>query len=141
MKMLTFQVVTWLKNVALRIGASHWKSAPCLVWCSWVICRCRYNVFNLSPDLKYPHHSGVMRIHGWELLAICHHSDKSCNHKLCNNWDMFLICASGDDVFNKSCDLTKPRDWGIKLLYEPELFITCPYLPNLVVIDIAVVEI
>ena len=30
-------LVTWSKNfVALRVGASHSKSAPSLVWCPWI---------------------------------------------------------------------------------------------------------
>ena len=41
--------VTWSQShIVLRMGASHCKSAPCLVWCSWVFCRQRYNVFKLS---------------------------------------------------------------------------------------------
>ena len=34
-----------------------------------------------------------MQIHEWELLAVCHHTDKSCDHNHCNSGDiMFLIC-------------------------------------------------
>ena len=34
-----------------------------------------------------------MRIYGWELLAVCHHPDKSCDYKYCDSGDiMFLIC-------------------------------------------------
>ena len=34
----------------------------------------------------------VMQIYVWELLAICHHPDKSCDHKHCDSEGiMFLI--------------------------------------------------
>ena len=40
-----FLFITLSKDhVALRIGVSHFKSAPCLVWCLRLFCRWRYNV-------------------------------------------------------------------------------------------------
>ena len=34
-----------------------------------------------------------MRIYRWELLAICHQPDETCDHKHCYSADiMFLIC-------------------------------------------------
>ena len=43
---------------------------------SWIFCKCRYNVFNLSSNLTRPHHWGVMRIYRRKLLAVFHHLDK-----------------------------------------------------------------
>ena len=43
-----------------------------------------------------------MKIYGWKLLAICHHPDKSCDHKQYDSGDkMFLIChlTSYEHVF------------------------------------------
>ena len=58
-----FEIVTWPKfHVALRIGAYHCKSAPCLVWWSCVFCSMRYNVFNLSRDLTWLPHWEDMQI-------------------------------------------------------------------------------
>ena len=35
----------------------------------------------------------VCKNKGWELLVLCHYTDKSCNHKHCNGGDiMCLIC-------------------------------------------------
>ena len=34
-----------------------------------------------------------MRAYGWELLVLCHYTDKSCDHQHCHGGDiMFLIC-------------------------------------------------
>ena len=86
--------VTWSKHhMAFRTGASHFKSAPCLVWCPRVFCRLRYNVCNFSRDLIWPPPWGVMRLYRRELLPICHHLDKSFDHKYYDSEDvMFLIC-------------------------------------------------
>ena len=86
-----------------------------------------------------------MRIYRWELLAVCHHPDKSCDHRHCDCGDiMFLIChmtsrkrvwwpwsnASGDikywikitteleKVLKISRDLTNPSDWRVTLFHE-----------------------
>ena len=29
--------------------------------------------------------------YGWELLAICHRPDKSCDHKHCDSGDLMLL--------------------------------------------------
>ena len=73
------------------MGASHCKSASCLVSCPCVFFRYRY-VFNLSRDFTWTPHWGVMWIYGWELLAVYHHPDKSCGHKHCDIRDKFSIC-------------------------------------------------
>ena len=88
-----FLIVMWSKgHVALRMGTSHCTLAPCLVWCSWVFCRWRYNLFNLSRDLTWLPHWGLKRVYWWEHLVVCHHPDKSCDHKHCDSGDMFLVC-------------------------------------------------
>ena len=48
-----------------------------------------------------------MRICGWEFLAVCHHSDKSCDHKHCFSGDIFLICrvTSREHMFKELCEL------------------------------------
>ena len=77
-----FQTVTWPHLGDLTkgscLGASYNKSAPCLVWCSYIFCRWIY-VFYLSRDPTRPLHWGVMYIYGWELLLACHHLDQ--NHE------------------------------------------------------------
>ena len=62
------------------LGASYTKSAPCLVWYRYSFCRLRY-VFYLSRDPTKPLRWDVMHIHGWELLAACHHSEKFGDHR------------------------------------------------------------
>ena len=100
-EILIFQIVTWSKgHSALRFGTSHDKSSQ--FRCSWVFCKCRYNVFSLSRDLTRPLHLGVMQIFGWELLAACHHLDKFGHHRHCDGGGiMFLIChmTSCDHMF------------------------------------------
>ena len=125
--------------MALSVGVSHSKLTPSLVWCPWVFHKWGYNVFNLSRDLTRPPHFEVMRIYGWELLALCHHPDKFGDHRHCDTGDaMFLMChvISCDHMFTGlykvmsgspvrpviilacllqveifSHDLTKPRDF------------------------------
>ena len=65
----------------LNIGASDRKLAPCLVCCPEIYCKWINNIFNLSLDLTWSLHWGVMQIYGWKLLAVCHHPDKSCDYK------------------------------------------------------------
>ena len=85
-------LVTWSKgHVASKMGTSHCNSAPCLVWCSWVSCSWRCNAFNLSRDLTWSPHWEVMRIYGWELIALCHYPDKPCDYKHCDGGNIFLI--------------------------------------------------
>ena len=81
-------------TVPLILEASHSKSAPCWPWCSWVFSKRRHNVLNLLRDLTRPAHLGVMRIYGWELLAVCHQPDKLMDYKCCGSKDIiiFLIC-------------------------------------------------
>ena len=60
-------LLMWSKgHVALRVWASHGKSASYLVRCPWVFNRWRYNRFNLWRDVTKPSHWGVMLICGWE---------------------------------------------------------------------------
>ena len=42
-------------HVTLKVGLSHGKSTLWLVFYPHVLCKCRYNAFNLSCDLKRPH--------------------------------------------------------------------------------------
>ena len=74
---------------------SHCKSAPCLVSCLRVFCRWFfwYNVFNLSRDLSWPLHCGVMPIYRCEHLVVYHQPNKSCDHKHCDIASIiFSIC-------------------------------------------------
>ena len=52
------------------LGPSYTKSGPWLVWCQYIFYRLRY-VFYLSCD---PTKSLHWDVHGWELIAACHHS-------------------------------------------------------------------
>ena len=47
-----------------------------------------------------------MRIYGWELFAVCHHHDKSCNHKYYDSGNMFLIHheTSREHMFKGLCE-------------------------------------
>ena len=58
--------------MALRAGASHSKTGPCIVWCPYVSCIWRYNAFNLSRDVTIP------TPFGWDLLKVCYHLGQSC---------------------------------------------------------------
>ena len=91
--------------MALKVEASHGKSETLPSSVSMVFCKWRYNRFNLCRDLTRPPHWGVMRIYGWELLAICHHPDKFGDHGHCESGDMFLICyvTSSDQIFEGLC--------------------------------------
>ena len=51
-----------------------------------------YLVFNLRFELTRPPSCGIIRIYGWDLLAGCHHPDKSGDHRHCECGDIFLIC-------------------------------------------------
>ena len=81
--------IMWsMGHMAFRIGASFCKSAPCLMWCPWTFCRWRYNTYNFTRNPTWTPPWGVMRIYGWELLAVCHHLD----HKYFDaGYIMFLI--------------------------------------------------
>ena len=115
-------IVIWLKGhvVALRMRAYHRKSAPCLIWSSWVFCRWRYNVFNLSSHLTWSPHWGGMRIYGWEFLVLCNYADNFCAHKHCDGWNMFLIChvTSRKYMLKGLCELMggSPSWWVTILL-------------------------
>ena len=79
-------------HMVSMVGASHGKSAACLVWCPWVFWNRWYNLFTLSRDFTRPSHWEVMQIYGWELLIVYHHSGKLCDHRHCVSGDiMFLI--------------------------------------------------
>ena len=112
--------ITWSKiYMALRMGASHCKSIPCPVWCPWVFCRWRHNVLNLSRDFPWPLHWGIMQIFRWELLVVCHHPDKSCDHKHCDSGDKFLICylTSCEHIFKGLYKFTEGNpSWWVSTL-------------------------
>ena len=45
-----------------------------------------------------------MKIYSWKLLGVCHHPDKYCDHKQCDNGDIkFLIChvTSREHMFKR----------------------------------------
>ena len=83
-----FMLLRWSKGLlALRVGASHSKSAPYLVQCTWVFCKWRYNRFNLWFDFTRPPHWEVMWIYWWEFLVVS--SPPWCDHRHCESGDMF----------------------------------------------------
>ena len=57
MEIQIFQTVTWSQVGHLVkgscLGASNTMSAPCLLWCWYIFCSCRY-IFYLSRDQKRP---------------------------------------------------------------------------------------
>ena len=63
--------VTWSKGYLALIVVTffHGKSEPWLVLCPWDIFNWRYDVFNLSRELKSPHNWGVIQIFRWDLLV------------------------------------------------------------------------
>ena len=77
---LTF--VTLLKgHMALRVGASHCKSVPCLTWCPWLFCK--------SRNTSLRGHSNL-----WVgLLTVSHQPHKSWDHRNCDDKDkLCFIC-------------------------------------------------
>ena len=68
----------------------------------------------------------------WELLKVCHHLGKSCEHKHYDSEDMFLIChmTSRKHMFQGLCEFRG----GI-----PSLRVTT--VPSLVAIGLVQVEI
>ena len=85
-------LVTWSKgHVALRVGATHGKTATCLVWRQWIFCKWRYNVLNLSCHLPWPSYWWVMQIYESKLLAICHHHDRFCDPKHCDSGEIVFL--------------------------------------------------
>ena len=71
-------------------------------------------------------------MHGRELLKVCHHLGKSCEHKHYDSEDMFLIChmTSRKHMFQGLCEFRG----GI-----PSLRVTT--VPSLVAIGLVQVEI
>ena len=47
-----------------------------------------------------------MRVYGWQLLPLCHHPDKFCEHRHSDSGDMFLIChmISHNHMFKGFCE-------------------------------------
>ena len=76
-------------------------TSPCLIWYPLNIFKWRYNLFNLSRDLRKSSHWGVIWIYGWKPLMASHNVALFGGH-----WSRYI-------VFNLSSDLTKPRDWSI----------------------------
>ena len=62
------------------LGASYTKTAPCLVWCRYIICKLRY-LLSFSRDSTKSLRRDVMHIHQWELLAACHHPENVGDHR------------------------------------------------------------
>ena len=71
-----------------------------------------------------------MQIYGWELLAFCHHLDKSCDHSRCASGDMFLTLSQ---------DPNWPRLKGYVNLWVVNLEVTT--LPCLVAIGLVQMKI
>ena len=67
----------------------------------------QYDVFNLSSDLTWPPHSGVIQIYAWELRAVCHHHYKSCEHKHRDSGGIMVL------IFHVTS-----REHMFKVLYE-----------------------
>ena len=59
-----------------------------------------------------------MGISGWELLEVCHHPDKSCDHKHCDCGDSHV--TSSEHMFKWLCEF--------KGGLFPRRFITLPCL-------------
>ena len=94
------------------VGASHGKSASCIMSCPWVLCKCRYNIFILSGVFTRPPHGEVMLTFGWELVAVIPHPDKFGERRHCNSdYIMFLIChvTSRDGMFYGLCESNESK--------------------------------
>ena len=89
-------------HVDLSVATSYSKSAHCLIWCPCIFCRWRY-VFSLSLDLKTQLHQCVMHIYGCELLVVCHHLDKFCDHRHSDSYE--------EKWFIKNMNLKNWVDW------------------------------
>ena len=96
-----FLLVTWSKGLAaLRVGASDGKSAPCLVWCPWVYCKWRYDIFSFSRDLTIPPYWGTTRIYWWEFLSVCHISLVTIGNVI---MEIYVFNLSRDRMFKGLC--------------------------------------
>ena len=88
-------LVTWSKShVVLTMETSHCKFSSSLLSL-------------VSNDLIWQPHLGVKQFYGWKLLAICHHTEKPCDHSYCNSGDkIFFIChmTSPKHMFKQLCE-------------------------------------
>ena len=74
-------MLTWWKgHVALSMGACHCKSEPSLVCSSWIFCRWRYDVFNLSRDLTWSLHWACEQCGGGNIMLFNLSCDFSWTH-------------------------------------------------------------
>ena len=104
-----FEIIMWShighvmkESCGFKDGSLSLKSALCLVWWSWVFCRWRYNIFNLSRDLAWlPYWEGT-QINLRPLVNTClkkyvnlwvetrHSESPSCHiwwsYKIFNKW-------------------------------------------------------
>ena len=72
-------------HVALRVGASYSKWAPCVVWCLQVFCK---TVETCISFVTWLHKTPSSRRHAnlwWELFAVCRHPDKFGEHRHSDN--------------------------------------------------------
>ena len=116
-------LVTWSKShVVLTMETSHCKFSSSLLSL-------------VSNDLIWQPHLGVKQFYGWKLLAICHHTEKPCDHRYCNSGDkIFFIChmTSPKHMFKQLCEFMgrSPPWW----------FTTLPCLVAIGLIEVESVE-
>ena len=138
------QRVMWLK-----MGASHCKSAPFLVWCQWVYCCCIYLICHVASQDHLI--EGSCKFMGgsslWYVttlinivtisIVIVEHGDHifkglcefmgGCPSQLVTTLPCLVVIGLSKwihKVFNMSRDLTKSCDW------ERELFMVCHHLAS-----------
>ena len=101
MEISFFQVVTWFHVGHVIKGSCGFKDGSISVYVTTLLSLLsialsagrKNNGFSLSRDLAWPLHGEIKRIHGWVLIVLCHHPDKSCDHKHCEIGDvMSWIC-------------------------------------------------
>ena len=91
--------------MALRMGSSHENSTPCLCWGSYAFCKWRYNVFNFYRYLTRPTNWRVIRIHDWELLALCLHPGKFGGHGHYGSGDINILVNTVIVKMQNICNL------------------------------------
>ena len=99
--------VMWsTSQVTLRMGVSHCKSAPCLVWwCSWAFYTWIYNVFKLSSDLTIPRHWDGMQIYA-QIFVLSHYTDRFYDQKHFDSGDIIILFSPKFKGGNLLCFVT-----------------------------------
>ena len=108
------QWVTWPHVVHLTtelyLGASYTESNHWPVWCPYIFCCWRY-VFYFSRDLTRLLNWSFMHICWWELLALCHHTEKFGDHSHSSDGLEEKCFIENMNLINMNCQWKNWVDW------------------------------